>query len=160
MFDVIAFLIDNYFAHGNIFLANQSATTEMFITFPKIAVQRTISWLEDLEYAQKNLCNHKQSPISTGMTFRYYSPHELNYLGSKAVGFISYLESAGILANQSRELLIDRLLAVDKTEITIKHIKWVTLIVLLNSQPTENFGIHLIQELINSDNVYALATRQ
>ena len=49
-------------------------------------------------------------------------------------GFLVHLEQVGILSPTQRELVIDRLMALDGDDIDIEQLKWVVLMVLF-SQP-------------------------
>ena len=51
-------------------------------------------------------------------------------------GYIAYLEQIGILSPQQREILIDRLLALESTDIDVDQIKWVVLMVLIQPAGT------------------------
>lgn len=48
-----------------------------------------------------------------------------------------YLENIGILDAQRRELVLDRLMALDAEEITLEDMKWVVLMVLFNQPGQE-----------------------
>ena len=62
-------------------------------------------------------------------------------------GFISYLEQINILTAIQRELLIDRLLALESVEINVDQIKWVVLMVLF-SQPDQKRAYSQMEDLI------------
>ena len=49
-------------------------------------------------------------------------------------GYLMYLENVRILSGAQRELVIDRLMALEADEIDIEQVKWVVLMVLF-SQP-------------------------
>jgi Smg protein len=53
-------------------------------------------------------------------------------LDTETRGFILYLEQAGILTPESRELVLDRILALDDHEVDLDTVKWVILMVLFN----------------------------
>jgi Smg protein len=46
--------------------------------------------------------------------------------------FLMYLSNTGILDAQRRELVIDRLMALETDDITLEDVKWVVLMVLFN----------------------------
>ncbi len=50
------------------------------------------------------------------------------------------LERGGILSPTQREIVIDRLLALDNEELSLEQVKWVVLMVL-SSQPGEEAGL-------------------
>jgi uncharacterized protein Smg (DUF494 family) len=58
-----------------------------------------------------------------------------------------YLEQIGILSAHQRELVIDRLMALDCEEIDVDDIKWVVLMVLF-SQPGEETAYARMEDLV------------
>jgi Smg protein len=58
-----------------------------------------------------------------------------------------YLEQIGILSPMHRELVIDRLMALDAAEIDVEDIKWVVLMVLF-SQPGEEAAYARMEDLV------------
>jgi len=58
------------------------------------------------------------------------SEHEK--LDSECRGYLLKLEQMGIFTPASRELVIDRVMALEADEITIEQLRWVSLIVLYN----------------------------
>jgi Smg protein len=59
---------------------------------------------------------------------------ELVRLDTDVRGYLMYLENVRILSGAERELVIDRLMALEADEIDIEQVKWVVLMVLF-SQP-------------------------
>ena len=58
-----------------------------------------------------------------------------------------YLENVGILDAQRRELVIDRLQALEADEITLDDVKWVVLMVLFN-QPGQEANFAWMEDLM------------
>jgi Smg protein len=58
-----------------------------------------------------------------------------------------YLENVGILDTQRRELVIDRLQALDAEEIDLEDVKWVVLMVLFN-QPGQEANYAWMEDLM------------
>lgn len=61
--------------------------------------------------------------------------------------FILFLQGMNILTSVSRELVIDRAMAVDNKHISIEELKWISLIVLL-SQADEELAIAHMEHII------------
>jgi len=61
--------------------------------------------------------------------------------------FLMYLENIGIVDGQRRELVLDRLLALDTDEITLEDMKWVVLMVLFN-QPGQEANFAWMEDLM------------
>ncbi|MEZ5671400.1 MAG: DUF494 family protein [Thiotrichaceae bacterium] len=58
-----------------------------------------------------------------------------------------FLEQANILDPQTRELVIDRVMALDTEEFTLEQLKWVVLMVLFN-QPGQESSLAWMEDLV------------
>ena len=70
-------------------------------------------------------------------SLRVYSSAEIDRLGEDCIGFISFLESAGVLPPAMRELVIERAMAVGATPIALDDLKVIVLMVFwsLDEEP-------------------------
>jgi Smg protein len=68
----------------------------------------------------------------------------------KCRGFLLYLEHAGVLNLHERELVIDRVMALETEEINIQQLKWVVLMVLFN-QPDKEAAITWMEDIVMVD---------
>jgi Smg protein len=70
-------------------------------------------------------------------SLRVYSQIEQNHLGEDSVGFISFLESAGVLSPPMREMVIDRASAISGGPVDVEDLKIIVLMVFwsLGTQP-------------------------
>jgi Smg protein len=68
-------------------------------------------------------------------------------LDAECRGFITYLEQIRILSPPQREILIDRLLALETPDIDVEQIKWVVLMVLF-SQPGQELAYARMEDLV------------
>ena len=84
------------------------------------------------------------APTLSGRTdaLRIYAPQEQERLSAECRGFLLYLEQLGILNSESRELVIERLLALEE-EVDLERVKWVCLLVLINQPGEEEAAVHL-----------------
>jgi Smg protein len=60
---------------------------------------------------------------------RVYSPSEHEHLGEASIGFIAFLESAGVLPPPMREMVIDRATAIPGGPIDLEDLKIIVLMV-------------------------------
>ena len=67
----------------------------------------------------------EQSPHA----LRLYSAAEVEHLGETSIGFISFLESAGVLPGPMREMVIDRAMAISGTPMDLEDLKIIVLMV-------------------------------
>ena len=68
-------------------------------------------------------------------------------LDTSCRGLLSALEQAGILSPEQREIVIDRLLALDVEELDLEQVKWVALMVL-SSQPGQELAYARMEDLV------------
>lgn len=71
---------------------------------------------------------------------RIYAGPELTVLDARCRGFIAYLEQAGVLDAEHRELVIDRLMALaedDAASAELEQVKWVVMMVLSQAPDQE-----------------------
>jgi Smg protein len=57
------------------------------------------------------------------------------------------LERTGILSPQQREIVIERLLALESAELDVDQLKWVALMVL-SSQPGEELACERMEDIV------------
>ena len=84
---------------------------------------------------------------------RIYTDNEYQQLGSESIGFIAFLESAGVPA-PLREIVIDRGLASPETPVPLDKIKIIALMVLW-SQEAEIDNL-VLEELLDDEGVRRL----
>jgi Smg protein len=78
---------------------------------------------------------------------RIFNEFEHERLDAHCRGYITYLEQIGILSPPQRELLVDRLLALETADIDVEQIKWVVLMVLF-SQPGQEQAYARMEDLV------------
>ncbi len=106
-------------------------------------IDRALEWLDGLTDHQDGLAFNAQTAHGT----RIYNDFEQERLDVSCRGYISYLEQIGILPSLQREILVDRLLALDSADIDIEQIKWVVLMVLF-SQPGQELAYARMEDLV------------
>ena len=106
-------------------------------------IDRALIWLDGLTEHQDNLNYGNPSARST----RIFNEFEHERLDAHCRGYITYLEQTGILSPPQRELLVDRLLALESADIDVEQIKWVVLMVLF-SQPGQELAYARMEDLV------------
>jgi Smg protein len=106
-------------------------------------IDRALDWLDGLNATAEIAV--ESSPSAPA--FRMFDPVELDRFDAGCRGYLLYLEQIGILAAAQRELVIDRLLALDSDEIDIDQIKWVVMMVLF-SQPGHEQAYAQMEDLV------------
>ena len=111
--------------------------------FGDAEIDRALEWLDGLTDHQENLAFNAQPADGT----RIYNELELERLDVPCRGYITYLEQIGILSATQREILVDRLLALETPDIDVEQIKWVVLMVLF-SQPGQELAYARMEDLV------------
>ena len=106
-------------------------------------IERALVWLDGLTGHQESLTYGNLSAHGT----RIYNDIEHERLDAHCRGYIIYLEQTGILSPPQRELLVDRLLALESADIDVEQIKWVVLMVLF-SQPGQELNYARMEDLV------------
>lgn len=132
IFDVLIYLFENYMdTTTEVAVDAGSIHTELLEAgFPQSEVDQAFEWLESLGEHQ---------PIHAALpTFRIFSEEEIQRLDMACRGLLLFLEHSGILTPASRELVIDRIMALNEAVVTLDHIKWVVLMALFCLPDEEN----------------------
>ena len=106
-------------------------------------IDRALDWLDGLTNDHEGRNYNPQTAHGT----RIYNDTENDRLNAACRGFITYLEQIGILSPPQREILIDRLLALETPDIDVEQIKWVVLMVLF-SQPGQEVAYARMEDLV------------
>ncbi len=146
--DVLMYLFQNYLSDdSDIFPDRESIETELLEAgFPLTEISQAFDWLDGLAARQ-------EAPVITlteEHTFRIYTSPESARLDVECRGFLLFLEQAGVLSSETRELVIDRVLALETEEIDINQLKWVILMVLFN-QPGQEEAYAWMEDLMFED---------
>lgn len=148
MFEILMFLFENYMDGSAILKKDdENIVVELErIGFDPHDIGRALHWLDGLTQCQTSFVTDKVMPH----TFRYYIPLEEERLGVEGKGFLHYLERVNVLDPITREVVIDRIMALDSREVHLGRIKWVVLMVLFN-QPDKKAALSLMQDMVLAD---------
>jgi Smg protein len=105
-------------------------------------IERALEWLAGLAADQGG-----DASQATARAIRVFTGPEQLRLDTDVRGYLLYLENIGILSASQRELVIDRLLALEADEIDIEQVKWVVLMVLF-SQPGQEQAYERMEDLV------------
>ncbi len=119
--------------------------------FGDAEIDHALEWLDGLAENHDGLAYNPQTRRGT----RIYNDVEQTRLDAGSRGFITYLEQIGILSPSQREILIDRLLALESPDIDVEQIKWVVLMVLF-SQPGQELAYARMEDLVFEESAGAL----
>jgi len=107
-------------------------------------VERALDWLTDLAF-------HQEREVLAGDGaqggVRVFSDSELARLSTECRGLLLKLERAHILTAAQREIVIERLLALETEEPDTEQLRWVVLMVL-SSQPGQELAVERLGGLM------------
>ncbi len=110
-------------------------------------IDRALDWLDGLNTSSDVVASGNQAAVQNSTAVRIFDDIELERFDTAARGYLLHLEQLGIIAPPQRELVIDRLLALDSGEIDIEQIKWVVMMVLF-SQPGHEQAYAQMEDLV------------
>ena len=149
MFDILVYLYETYYRPDACPEPAALARKLSAVGFDDVEISEAIVWLTDLtEMAGAETADDFSS---TGT--RFYVQQEFDALGSAAVGFIQFLESAKVLSPVQREIVIERALALEESPVGLGKLKIIVLM-LLWSQGKEPDAL-MFDDLFGSDDEQA-----
>ena len=136
MFEVLVFVYENYWQGDACPDLPQLGRKLTAVGFEADEIQAALIWLDGLNTAAQSTQIYlpttdpvadmqAQSPAS----LRAYSVAEQEHIGSEALGFVSFLESSGVLPPHMREIVIDRAMATDDSPVALDDLKIIVLMV-------------------------------
>jgi Smg protein len=108
--------------------------------FPQTEVTKALDWLDALT-------DHPDIKPASMPAFRVFCEAEMARLDTESRGLLMFLEQCGILTPASRELVIDRVMAIDEEPLSMENLKWMVLMVLF-SQPDEDMAFARMEHLV------------
>jgi len=124
MFDVLVYLYENYWRPDACPDHQQLRRKLSAVGFESEEIQEALRWLDGLANSAESV-----SGSAAAGSIRLYSDAERELLGEESIGFICFLESAGVLPAPMREMVIDRATAVGAGPIELEDLKIIVLMV-------------------------------
>lgn len=126
MFDILVYLYETYYRPDACPEPAALAKKLSAVGFDDVEISEALVWLNDLAA----MAGVEQSSTAASKGTRFYVRQELDVLGASAVGFIQFLESAGLLSPLQREIVIERALALDEAPVSLGKLKIIVLMLL------------------------------
>jgi Smg protein len=124
MFDVLVYLYENYWRPDACPEHEQLTRKLSAVGFESDEIEEALAWLDGLASAAQAYGGEQGRH-----SMRVYSPSEHEHLGEASIGFIAFLESAGVLPPPMREMVIDRATAIPGGPIDLEDLKIIVLMV-------------------------------
>jgi Smg protein len=137
MFDVLVFVYEHYWRGDACPELQQLGRKLSAHGFEPAEIQEALVWLDGLNLAAqgaRSVDDASQTVIhsaalQSSSSMRVYSVAEQDHLGAQCLGFVSFLESAGVLPAAMREIVIDRAMAAPGAPVTLDDLKIIILMV-------------------------------
>jgi len=118
--------------------------------FEREDIFNALMWLEKLADYQEGLVEPMQL-ASDPLSVRIFTQEESQRLDASCRGFLLFLEQIQVLNLETREMVIERVMALDTAEFELEELKWVILMVLFNLPGSEN-AYQQMEELLFETN--------
>lgn len=144
--DILMYLLEN-FMYGEIDDDADHASLKAELLragFPDPEIEKAFAWLDGLAAIRDN---SPVLPVTSHRTLRVYTAAETKRLDAECRGFLMFLEQIGVLDPLSRELVIDRIMALESDETDLTDLKWVILMILFN-QPGKEAAFAWMEDLV------------
>ncbi len=137
MFEVLVFVYENYWRGDACPQPEQLSRKLSAHGFEAEEIRDALVWLDGLNLvaqgaelsAPAGLPDAPPAGLQSPGSLRVYSIAEQDHLGAECLGFISFLESAGVLHPALREIVMDRAMAVPGDPVSVDDLKIIVLMV-------------------------------
>lgn len=146
--DVLIYLFEHYMDADSQPPTDQDALENELTEagFSADGIAKALHWLDELAAGAET----PASPDYAVGSIRIYTDDECAKLDMEGRGFLLFLEQIGILDPSTRELVVERALAIDHLRVGVDELKWVVLLVLLN-RPGLELAFDRMEDLIYND---------
>lgn len=114
--------------------------------FTEADINRALAWFAELSVRPK-VFNKPQ-----GSSVRLYTPEEMEKISVDGRGFLFHLEKIGVLDSAQREVIVDKIMALDEDYLMLEDIKWIVLMSIFNQPDKAEALVWLERMIINNDN--------
>jgi Smg protein len=149
MFDVLVYLYETYYRPDACPDSEALVKKLSAVGFEEEEISKALGWLTDLAEATSEFSDRYSQQTAFSFGIRIYAPQEQDVLGTEAIGFIQFLESAKVINPIQREIVIERALAASERQVSLDKLKVIVLMVLW-SQGKEPDGL-IFDELFSDD---------
>ena len=137
MFEVLVYVYENYWRGDACPELHQLERKLSAHGFEPDEIHDALVWLDGLNLAAENITLPPEADASidwepgqaSATSMRVYSVAEQDRLGAECLGFLTFLESAGVLPAALREIVVDRAMAAPADPMTLDAFKIIVLMV-------------------------------
>ncbi|RZL95237.1 MAG: DUF494 domain-containing protein [Variovorax sp.] len=145
MFEVLVFVYENYWRGDACPEPEQLGRKLSAHGFDPDEIRDALNWLDGLSLAAQGVQVARDTDGAAGTValrgsgeaalpqspgaMRVYASAEQDHLGAECLGFISFLETSGVLTGSLREIVIERAMAAPGDPVTLDELKIIVLMV-------------------------------
>ena len=144
MFEVLVYVYENYWQGAACPEFDRLGRKLTAAGFDAEEIQEALVWLDGLNVAAQGTQISLPAKVNSGSadytslsgiqlqsasSLRIYSIAEQTHLGAQSLGFVSFLESSGVLPPHMREIVIDRAMAAPGEPVMLDDLKIIVLMV-------------------------------
>jgi Smg protein len=129
MFEVLAFVYQNYDAGPSYPETGLLERRLSSVGFAADEIDDALTWLQGLDSAAQPARPSAWLIQPQPTSMRVYPRHEQAHLGNRAIGFLSFMDGAGMLPPDIREVIIDRSMAAPGGPVSLEDLKLIVLMV-------------------------------
>ncbi|MBX3685074.1 MAG: DUF494 domain-containing protein [Rhodocyclaceae bacterium] len=144
MFDILVYLFETYVHAGACPESDQLARKLSAAGFEEEEISEALSWLDGLR-AEISIPDIGSDSTSV----RIYADEEMRRLDAECRGFLTFLENAGVLDALTREMIIERAMALSDHRLTRSRLKVIVLMVLW--QQEQSIDTLILDELLTEE---------
>jgi Smg protein len=145
MFEILVYLFENYVHADACPESDQLARKLTAVGFEEDEIHEALEWLTGLRQLSSQRPDIRPDSSST----RFYAEPELARIDVDCRGFLAFLENAGLVNAVSRELIIERAMALPDSALTLNRFKVIVLMVLWQQDaPMDSL---ILDELLTDD---------
>ncbi|MDC9725636.1 MAG: DUF494 domain-containing protein [Gammaproteobacteria bacterium] len=147
--DVLLYLFENYIDTDDTNKPDKDALELELerVGFQQLEVNKAFDWLESMTVVS---VDSDEKNKNSDLLLRLYSKQEMERLDTQCRGYLLFLEQVGVLDAATREVVIERVMALDTDEIDLEQMKWVVLMVLFY-QPGREVAYAWMEDLVFED---------
>lgn len=150
MFDVLMYLFENYLYDDEPQPDRASLESELHQAgFRQGEIRKAFGWMDGLAVSREHAVI-----AQSDRAVRILSDLERDTIDTDTQGFLIHLEQSGVIDGSLREVIIDRLMALDE-EIDPELVRWVTLMVLCN-QPGQEEACAWVETMLFDNPLHLL----
>jgi len=156
--DVLMFLFERYLDDDEAIETNRVTDERDSIQlrleemgFHNQEINQAFDWLEDLADLQADMQDKQECIAIKETSIRIYSEEEKKLINLESIGFLNFLEQSNILTSVTRELILDRVIALGHP-LDAEQLKWIIMIVL-HTQPGEENALALMEDFIFDETI-------